>query len=79
MKQLCLTVFLTAYQTGVVLLTAYSGALISFLVFQTCSELPFKGFQGLLHDASYSTSLILGSAIDLFKVRNLKFIIIREK
>jgi hypothetical protein len=70
----CLTVFLTAYLTGVVLLTAYSGALFSFLAVRTRSQLPFKGFQGLLNDASYSISMLPGSAVDLFRVRDLKFL-----
>jgi hypothetical protein len=70
----CLTVFLTAYLTGVVLLTAYSGALVSFLAVRTRSQLPFQGFQGLLHDASYSIGMLPGSTVDLFRVRDLKFL-----
>jgi hypothetical protein len=67
-----LSVFLTAYLTGVVLLSAYSGALVSFLAVQTRRELPFKGFQGLLHDESYSIGMISSSAVDMFRVRYLK-------
>jgi hypothetical protein len=70
----CLAVFLTAYLTGVVLLAAYSGALISFLAVQTRNELPFKGFQGLLSDASYRMGVTSGSAVALFRVRDLKFL-----
>jgi hypothetical protein len=70
----CLAVFLTAYQTGAVLLAAYSGALVSFLAVQARSELPFKGFQGLLYDESYSIGMVSGSAIDMFRVRDLKFV-----
>jgi hypothetical protein len=70
----CLSVFLTAYMTGAVLLSAYSGALVSFLAVQTRRELPFKGFPGLLHDESYSIGMVSSSAIDMFRVRYLKFI-----
>jgi hypothetical protein len=69
----CLEVYLTAYLTGVVLLAAYSGALVSFLAVQTRSQLPFEGFQGLLQHESYSIGMIPGSAIDLFRVRDFKF------
>jgi hypothetical protein len=71
----CLTVFLIAYLTGVVLLAAYSGALASFLAVQKSDdELPLKNFQDLLSDASYTMGVTPGSAVPLFQVRYLKFL-----
>jgi hypothetical protein len=72
----CLSVLLTAYLTGAVLLAAYSGALISFLAVQTRGASPFRGFQGLLNDGSYRLGATSGSAVDLFRVRKLKFLLL---
>jgi len=68
----CLSVFLTGYLTGAVLLTAYSGALTSFLSVQTRGEPPFRGFQGLLNEGSYRMGVTPGSAVDMFRVSKLK-------
>jgi hypothetical protein len=72
----CLSVFLTGYLTGVVLLAAYSGALTSFLSVQTRGEPPFKGFQGLLNEGSYRLSVSPGSAVDMFRVRTLNALLL---
>jgi len=72
----CLSVFLTGYLTGVVLLAAYSGALTSFLSVQTRGEPPFRGFQGLLNEGSYRLGVSNGSAVDMFRVRNLNTLLL---
>jgi hypothetical protein len=72
----CLSVFLTGYLTGVVLLAAYSGAITSFLSVQTRGEPPFRGFQGLLNEGSYRLGVTPGSAVDMFRVRKLNALLL---
>jgi hypothetical protein len=72
----CLSVFLTGYLTGVVLLAAYSGALTSFLSVQMRGEPPFRGFQGLLNEGSYRIGVTPGSAVDMFRVRKFNSLLL---
>ncbi|XP_069694866.1 probable glutamate receptor [Periplaneta americana] len=63
----CRLVYLTAYLTAVILLSAYSAALISFLTKKTV-QLPFRDLTGLLHDGSYDLGMIQHSAeYDIFQ------------
>ncbi|XP_023708697.1 glutamate receptor ionotropic, delta-2 isoform X2 [Cryptotermes secundus] len=57
----CRLVFLTAYLTAVILLSAYSAALISFLTKQSV-VMPFRDLQGLLKDGTYRLGIMPDSA-----------------
>jgi hypothetical protein len=63
-------VFLTAYLTAVILLSAYSAALISFLTKKSV-VMPFMDLQGLLKDGTYKLGIMSDSAeYEMFEVRN---------
>ncbi|KAJ4445627.1 hypothetical protein ANN_12309 [Periplaneta americana] len=69
----CRLVYLTAYLTAVILLSAYSAALISFLTKKTV-QLPFRDLTGLLHDGSYELGMIQHSAeYDIFQKEKFKY------
>lgn len=53
---------------GLVLVAAYSAALVSFLTVQR-GELPFTSFQGLLEDGTYKLGVTKGAEISYFSVR----------
>jgi hypothetical protein len=62
-------VFLTAYLTAVILLSAYSAALISFLTKKSV-VVPFRDLQGLLKDGTYRLGIMPDSAeYEMFEVR----------
>jgi hypothetical protein len=61
-------VYFTAYAVGVVLVAAYSAALVSFLTVQR-SELPFTSFEGLLEDGTYKLGVTKGAEVSYFTVR----------
>jgi hypothetical protein len=66
----CRLVYLTAYLTAVILLSAYSAALISFLTKKSIA-LPFRNLQGLLKDGTYKLGVRENSAeYRMFEVRN---------
>jgi hypothetical protein len=73
----CLSVFLTGYLTGVVLLAAYSGALVSFLTVQAQGEPPFRGYEGLLNEGSYRLGVTPGAAFEMFRVRKLNALLLK--
>jgi hypothetical protein len=61
-------VILTSYMTSLVLMAAYSAFLISSLAVQH-QHLPFRDFQGLLHDGSYKLGVVRDSyAYNIFNV-----------
>jgi hypothetical protein len=62
-------VYFTAYVAGLVLVAAYSAALVSFLTVQR-SELPFTSFQGLLEDGTYKLGVTKGAEVSYFSVRS---------
>jgi hypothetical protein len=64
----CRVVYFTAYVVGLVLVAAYSAALVSFLTVQR-SELPFASFQGLLEDGTYKLGITKGAEVSYFSVR----------
>jgi hypothetical protein len=71
----CRLVFLTAYLTAVILLSAYSAALISFLTKKSV-VMPFRDLQGLLKDGTYRLGIMPDSAeYEMFEVRNKAVII----
>ncbi|XP_021933555.1 probable glutamate receptor [Zootermopsis nevadensis] len=57
----CRLVYLTAYLIAVILLSAYSAALVSFLTKKSVA-MPFKDLQGLLKDGSYKLGVMENSA-----------------
>jgi hypothetical protein len=61
-------VYFTAYVVGLVLVAAYSAALVSFLTVQR-SELPFTSFHGLLEDGTYKLGVTKGAEVSYFSVR----------
>jgi hypothetical protein len=66
----CRLVYLTAYLTAVILLSAYSASLISFLAKKSVA-MPFRDLQGLLKDGTYKLGVIENSAeYRMFEVRN---------
>lgn len=58
-------VHLVTYLTAVIILAAYSAALISFLTVKTF-VMPFTTMEGLLKDGSYSCGLVDNSAYYAF-------------
>lgn len=68
------TVHLAVHLTSVILLAAYSGALISFLAVQIFT-MPFTTMEGLLKDGTYRFGVVPNSAeYNLFSVINIDII-----
>jgi hypothetical protein len=65
----CRVVYLTSYVVGLVLVAAYSAALVSFLTVQR-DELPFTSFSGLLEDGTYKLGVTKGAEVSYFSVRH---------
>lgn len=65
----CRLVYITAYLTAIVLLAAYSAALISSLTIYR-SNLPFQNLEGILKDNTYKMGVVNMSEIfHMFSVR----------
>ncbi|KDR11376.1 hypothetical protein L798_14896, partial [Zootermopsis nevadensis] len=62
----CRAVYLTSYLVGVVLLAAYSAALISFLAVKR-TVLPFQTLQELVNDGTYKFYLASGDLLTYFR------------
>jgi len=60
-------VYLTSYVMSMVILAAYSGALISFLTVQR-TVLPFETLEEFLHDGTYNLQVLPGAEISYFNV-----------
>jgi hypothetical protein len=60
-------VFLTSYVVSMVILVAYSAALISFLTIQR-TVLPFETLEELLHDGTYNLQVLAGAELSYFHV-----------
>jgi hypothetical protein len=68
----CRTVYLTSYLVGVVLLAAYSAALISFLTVKR-TVLPFETLHDMLGDETYNLYVPSGNEISFFRVSSFQF------
>jgi hypothetical protein len=68
----CRTVYLTSYLVGVVLLAAYSAALISFLAVKR-AVMPFETLHDLLGDETYNLNVPSGVEISYFRVSNFQY------
>jgi len=65
---------LDSYMTSLVLMAAYSAFLISSLAVQR-QDLPFRDFQGLLHDGSYRLGVLRDSyEFNIFDVCGRKYL-----
>jgi hypothetical protein len=60
-------VYLTSYLVGVVILAAYSAALISFLAVKR-TVLPFETLQQLVTDGTFKFNLAPGDLLSYFRV-----------
>jgi len=68
----CRTVYLTSYLVGVVLLAAYSAALISFLAVKR-AVMPFETLHDLLGDETYNLNVPLGVELSYFRVSSFQY------
>lgn len=74
----CRAIFFSSYLVATVLLTAYSGALTSYITVQTPRR-PFKDLEGLLKDGTYRVEPVVHTAAySYFEVSSkmLKFVIL---
>jgi len=67
-------VYLTSYVVSMVILVAYSAALISFLTIQR-TVLPFETLEEFLYDGTYSLQVLPGAEMSYFHV-SYSFIVI---
>jgi hypothetical protein len=63
----CRSLYLTLYTASMVILVAYSVALISFLTIQR-TVLPFETLQELLYDGTYNLQVLPGAGMPYFHV-----------
>lgn len=68
----CRTVYLTSYLVGVVLLAAYSAALISFLTIKG-AVMPFETLHDILGDETYNLNVPSGVEHSFFRVSSFQF------
>ena len=68
----CRTVYLTSYLVGVVLLAAYSAALISFLSVKG-AVMPFETLHDMLGDETYNLYVPSGVELSFFRVSSFQF------
>jgi hypothetical protein len=69
----CRTVYLTSYLVTVVLLAAYSAALISFLAAKR-TVMPFETLRDMLGDETYNLYVPSGNELNFFRVSNFQFL-----
>jgi hypothetical protein len=65
-------VYLTSYLVGVVLLAAYSAALISFLAVKG-TAMPFETLHDMLGDETYNLNVPSGVELSFFRVSSFQF------
>ena len=68
----CRTVYLTSYLVGVVLLAAYSAALVSFLAVKG-EVMPFQTLHDLLGAETYNLNVPSGVELSFFRVSSFEF------
>jgi hypothetical protein len=68
----CRAVYLTSYLVGVVLLAAYSAALISFLAVKR-AVMPFETLHEMLGDETYHLDVPSGNELFFFRVSSFQF------